>query len=131
MKFGMVLPTFYRAALNKLVLDAAEAMPADSLWVVDHLMGVFSRSIYSEMPISEIAADPDAILDPFCLSTWAGRTTTTPLEAAVTDAIRRSAADTARTALSLQHLCSGGLTWELAQVKLKISRYMGTPLIIQ
>jgi hypothetical protein len=31
MKFGMVLPTSYPAALNKLVLDAAEQVGADSL----------------------------------------------------------------------------------------------------
>jgi phthiodiolone/phenolphthiodiolone dimycocerosates ketoreductase len=91
-----------------MVLGAAEDVGADSLWTFDHLLGIFPSHVYSEIPISELLPDPDALFDPFALCAWAGRTTELPLGIAVTDSIRRAAPDVARSALTLQHLCKGG-----------------------
>jgi phthiodiolone/phenolphthiodiolone dimycocerosates ketoreductase len=107
-KFGVVLPTFYPAEANGMVLDACEAVGADSIWTLDHMMGAFPVEIYPEIPMSEFVPDPDAFFDPFCLCAWAGRTTDIPLGISVTDTTRRAAPDVARAALSLHNLCKGG-----------------------
>lgn len=108
MKLGIVLPPFHPSAVVEMTLDAAQEIGADSLWVPDHMLGIFHPELYAETGLAEIVPDPDGLFDPFCLCAWAGRTTTLPLGTAVTDCIRRAAPDVARTALSLQHLCTGG-----------------------
>ncbi|NMO93707.1 LLM class flavin-dependent oxidoreductase [Actinomycetospora sp. TBRC 11914] len=91
-----------------MTIDAARSVNADSLWSFDHLLGVFHPTLYREMEFAQLAPDPDGLFDPFCLCAWAARSTDLPLGIAVTDGIRRGAADVARSALSLQHLCKGG-----------------------
>lgn len=109
MKFGIVLPPFYPSALLEMTLDAAHAVGADSAWVFDHMLGVFHPDLYQEIGFAQMAPDPDGLFDPFCMCAWAGRLTDLPLGIAVTDGIRRAAPDVARAALSLQHLCKGGI----------------------
>lgn len=108
MKLGIVLPTFYPPAVAEMALEGAHDVAADSLWVFDHMLGIFHPDPYGETGLAEMIPDPDALFDPFCLAAWAGRSTDLPLGVAVTDSIRRAAPDVARTALSLQHLCKGG-----------------------
>lgn len=108
MKLGIVLPPFYPSAVLDMTLDGAHAVGADSLWVFDHMLGIFHPDLYAETGLSEMAPDPDGLFDPFCVCARVGRDTDLPLGVAVTDSIRRAAPDVARSALSLQHLCKGG-----------------------
>ncbi len=62
----------------------------------------------SDIPLSDLAADPDAFYDPFCYGAVVGTMTDKPFGISVTDATRRGAADLARTALTLNDLNPGG-----------------------
>ncbi|MCE3552913.1 LLM class flavin-dependent oxidoreductase [Pseudonocardia sp. RS11V-5] len=108
MRLGVVASPFYPSAVMDMILDGAHAIDADSLWVFDHMLGVFHPDLYRDIGFAEMAPDPDGIFDPFCACSWLGRRTELPLGVAVTDSIRRAAPDIARAALSLQHLCKGG-----------------------
>lgn len=108
MKIGIVLPPFYPSALLDMTLDAAHSIGADSLWLFDHMLGIFHPDLYTETGFAELVPDPDGLFDPYCMCAWAARNTDLPLGLAVTDSIRRAAPDVARSALSLQHLCKGG-----------------------
>ncbi|MBW2269916.1 MAG: LLM class flavin-dependent oxidoreductase [Deltaproteobacteria bacterium] len=108
MKIGMLLPTVHPWELNEMTLAAAEAAACDSLWTVDHLLGCFHPEIWAERRDTRNMPDPDAYFDPFVVSGVLGQRTSLALGVAVTDSARRRAADVARTALTLQHLCEGG-----------------------
>ena len=90
------------------MLRDAEAMGADAIWLPDHLMGVFHPRLWPDSPLSELAPDSDAWLDPFCVATAFASQTDLPIGLGVTDSTRRRAPDVARTALTLQHMCKGG-----------------------
>ncbi len=108
MKIGLLLPTMYPWAMNEGMLAIAEAANCDSLWTVDHFLGLFHPEIWAERAEDGNGANADAHFDPFVASAVLGRNTHLSLGVAVTDSTRRRAADVARTALSLQHLCEGG-----------------------
>jgi phthiodiolone/phenolphthiodiolone dimycocerosates ketoreductase len=108
MKLGTVLPSFYPPALLETSIDDAHAAGLDSLWVSDHMLGLFHPDLFPEVGFAELVSDPDALFDPFCVCAWAARHTDLPLGLAVTDGIRRAAPDVARAALTLHHLCAGG-----------------------
>jgi phthiodiolone/phenolphthiodiolone dimycocerosates ketoreductase len=108
MKIGLLLPTVHPWELNEMTLATAEAAGCDSLWAVDHLLGFRHPEIWVEQHDERSMPDPDAYFDPFVVSGALGRTTQLSLGVAVTDSTRRRAADVARTALSLQHLCESG-----------------------
>ena len=52
--------------------------------------------------------DPDAWLDPFCISAILGRQTKMVVGVSVTDSVRRRGPDLARTLLTLNNSCRGG-----------------------
>ena len=109
MKIGLLVPTAYPWAMNEQTLAVAEAANCDSVWTIDHLLGLFHPEIWVErFEDPALATDPDAFFDPFVVSGILGRDTRLALGVAVTDSARRRAPDVARSALSLQHLCSGG-----------------------
>jgi phthiodiolone/phenolphthiodiolone dimycocerosates ketoreductase len=80
----------------------------DSLWMPDHLLGVYHPGLWPDMPMSAASADPDAFYDPFLALALVGERHPLPMGVAVTDGTRRRAADLARTALTLNHVCQGG-----------------------
>ncbi len=108
MKVGITLSGQHPMSNTELVLGLAEQLKMDSVWVPDHLMGVFHPGLWSEMAYSSRAADPDAFYDPWIVAGVVGRNTEIPFGIAVTDANRRRAADVVRSALTLQHVCPGG-----------------------
>ena len=108
MKVGMALPAQYPFASTEAMLPMYEQMGADSYWAPDHILGVFHPGLWKDIPLSTVAADPDAFYDPFCYGAVAGRMTMKPYGISVTDATRRGAADLARTALTLNDLIPGG-----------------------
>ncbi|MBW2425896.1 MAG: LLM class flavin-dependent oxidoreductase [Deltaproteobacteria bacterium] len=108
MKIGLLLPTCHPWSINEVALATAEAANVDSVWTVDHLLGLFHPEIWAEHSAASPLTHPDAYLDPFVVSGVLGRTTRLEFGLAVTDSVRRRAADVARSALSVQQLCEGG-----------------------
>ncbi len=108
MKIGINLPAQFPLDSTKMILPLYEQMGADSYWAPDHILGVFHPGLWSEIPLSTVAADPDAFYDPFVYGAVVGTMTDKPFGISVTDSTRRRAADLARTALSLNDLNPGG-----------------------
>ncbi|MEM9134146.1 MAG: LLM class flavin-dependent oxidoreductase [Actinomycetota bacterium] len=108
MKVGINLPAQFPLESTKMILPLYEQMGADSYWAPDHILGVFHPGLWSEIPLSTVAADPDAFYDPFVYGAVVGTMTEKPFGISVTDSTRRRAADLARTALSLNDLIPGG-----------------------
>ena len=108
MKVGITLPAQFPFASTEQMLPVYEEMGADSYWAPDHILGVFHPGLWSEIPLSDLAADPDAFYDPFVYGARIGSMTDKPYGVSVTDSTRRRAADLARTALSLNDLIPGG-----------------------
>ena len=108
MKVGINLPAQFPLDSTDMMLPLYEEMGADSYWAPDHILGVFHPGLWSEIPLSAMAADPDAFYDPFVYGAVVGTKTDKPYGISVTDSTRRRAADLARTALSLHDLIPGG-----------------------
>jgi phthiodiolone/phenolphthiodiolone dimycocerosates ketoreductase len=107
-RVGITLAGQHPIAGTELLLQVAEGMGAESVWMPDHILGVFHPGLWSDMAYSAMAADPDAFYDPFVVSGILGGMTDKAVGISVTDTTRRKAADLARTALTLQHLVPGG-----------------------
>jgi phthiodiolone/phenolphthiodiolone dimycocerosates ketoreductase len=101
------MPTYHPWELNQMALAAAEAAGCDSIWAVDHLLGLTHPEIFEENYSGGLLTDPDAFLDPFVAAAVLGRTTSLSPGIAVTDSVRRRAPDVARSALSVLHLSEG------------------------
>lgn len=108
MKVGIVLPAQFPFASTQQMIELYEQVGFDSYWAPDHILGVFHPGLWGDIPLSDLAADPDAFYDPFCYGAVVGTMTDKPYGIAVTDATRRGAADLARTALTLNDLNPGG-----------------------
>ena len=108
MKLGIMLPTVHSVEINVGALRGGEAAGADSVWFMDHLLGVVHPELWPEWPAAQALADPDLHLDPFCLAAALGGLTELPMGVCVTDATRRRGADHARTSLTLNDACKGG-----------------------
>ena len=108
MKVGVNLPSQFPWESTAAMLEVYEQVGFDSYWSPDHILGVFHPDLWSETPLSALAADPDAFYDPFVYGAKVGTMTDLPFGISVTDATRRGAADLARTALTLNDLNPGG-----------------------
>ena len=108
MKVGMNLPAQFPFGSTQQLLPMYEEVGFDSYWAPDHILGVFHPGLWSETPLSALAADPDAFYDPFCYGARISTMTDRAYGISVTDATRRGAADLARTALTLNDMLPGG-----------------------
>jgi phthiodiolone/phenolphthiodiolone dimycocerosates ketoreductase len=108
MKVGINLPAQFPFGSTEQMIPMYEQVGFDSYWAPDHILGVFHPGLWPEIPLSDLAADPDAFYDPFVYGARVGTMTDLPFGISVTDATRRGAADLARTALSLNDLIPGG-----------------------
>lgn len=89
---------------------AAEADGFDSIWYPDHLMGWFPRALWTadRSSIVNVLPSPHIYLDPTILLALVGQATTTALVGTgVTEPIRRSPPEIARTFLTLSHSTQG------------------------
>ena len=102
MKVGINLPSQFPFGSTVQMLEVYEQVGFDSYWAPDHILGVFHPGLWADMPLSDLAADPDAFYDPFCYGAVVGTMTDRPFGISVTDATRRGAADLARTALDVE-----------------------------
>lgn len=108
MKVGITVGGVHPASSTEMQLGLAEALGVESVWMPDHILGVFHPDLWSDMAYAPMMADPDAFYDPFIVAGVLGRMTDKPVGICVTDTTRRKAADLARTALTLQHMVPGG-----------------------
>ncbi|MBW2271082.1 MAG: LLM class flavin-dependent oxidoreductase [Deltaproteobacteria bacterium] len=108
MRVGFCLPALYPLPSIEQRLEQAATIPADSLWVPDHLLGTYHPSLWQKSAWRELVHDSDGWFDPYCLLARLSNTTDIPLGLSVTDGTRRKAIDVARSALTLQHMCKGG-----------------------
>jgi len=109
MKVGMVLGTPYGSLDGfELELEIAREARLDSLWIPDHLWGVFHPALWSEMTYGDAGSSPDAWADPLVLAGLLAGRTELPFGTGVVDATRRRAPDMLRAALTVHHLAPGG-----------------------
>ena len=108
MRVGINLPAQFPFASTEMVMEAYEQAPFESYWAPDHILGVFHPDLWGDIPLSTVAADPDAFYDPFCYGARLAPMTNRPYGISVTDSTRRGAADLARTALTLNDMLPGG-----------------------
>ena len=108
MKVGLTIAPTHPIAGLEMTLGLAHAMQCDSVWMPDHILGVFHPGLWSEMAFSAMSSDPDAYYDPFIMGGVLADKTQLPVGLSVTDTVRRKGADLARSALTLQHLLPGG-----------------------
>ncbi|MGD1257034.1 LLM class flavin-dependent oxidoreductase [Mycobacterium seoulense] len=97
--FGAVASGFHLARLIR----------ADSYWFGDHYKGIVPTQLWSPQVTSaaRVSPTPDAYFEPtVALARLAGRSKMS-LGASVTDPVRRSAADLARTWMTLHHATGG------------------------
>jgi phthiodiolone/phenolphthiodiolone dimycocerosates ketoreductase len=109
MKVGMVLGTPYQSLDGfELELEIARDAQLDSLWIPDHLWGVFHPGLWSQMSYGDAGSSPDAWADPLVLAGVLAGRTELPFGTGVVDATRRRAPDMLRAALTVHHLSPGG-----------------------
>lgn len=87
-----------------------DAVGADSLWLIDHWMGLVPLDVWepSRFPAARMFRNPEESFDPFALAgALAQRTRRARLGTAVTEAIRRHPAELAQSALTVHHLSAG------------------------
>ena len=108
MRVGLMIVPYHPMSTIRFGLARAEELGVDSVWVPDHLLGVYHPALWPDMAGSVASADPDSWYDSFvCLGAIGGESDL-PMGTCVTDTARRRAADVARTALTLHHVCNGG-----------------------
>ncbi|HUE60279.1 MAG TPA: LLM class flavin-dependent oxidoreductase [Acidimicrobiales bacterium] len=108
MRVGLMIVPYHPMDTIRFGLSRAEELDVDSVWVPDHLLGVFHPALWPDMPGSAVSADPDSWYDSFVCLGAIGQESELPMGTCVTDTARRRAADVARTALTLHHICKGG-----------------------
>ena len=75
MKVGINLPSQFPMDSTTQMMEVYEQVGFDSYWAPDHLLGVFHPDLWSETPLSALAADPDAFYDPFVYGAVVGTMT--------------------------------------------------------
>ena len=58
MKVGVNLPSQFPFGSTVQMLEVYEQVGFDSYWSPDHILGVFHPGLWSEIPLSDLAADP-------------------------------------------------------------------------
>jgi phthiodiolone/phenolphthiodiolone dimycocerosates ketoreductase len=105
---GVVLPDSLPFSDVVLAAELAEQLGADSLWLTDHLRGIVHPALAGEGGAAGEERRSARLADPMSIAAALATRTTLPLGLAVTDGIRRAAADVARNAVTLSHLTAGG-----------------------
>ena len=109
MRVGLAFGTPYETLdAFQLELDIAHAAGADSIWIPDHLAGIFHPQLWDGMSYGDAASSPDAFPDPLTLAGVLSGRTELPIGTAVVDATRRRAPDMIRAALTAHHLSPAG-----------------------
>ena len=89
-------------------LEIARAAGVDSIWIPDHLWGIFHPALWSRMSYGDAASTPDAYADPLALAGLLAGRIDVPIGTGVVDATRRRAPDMLRAALTIHHMSPAG-----------------------
>jgi phthiodiolone/phenolphthiodiolone dimycocerosates ketoreductase len=109
MRVGLALGTPYETLeAFEVELDIARAANVDSVWLPDHLWGIFHPALWKQMSYRDAASSPDAYADPLTLAGLLASRVDIPIGTGVVDATRRRAPDMIRAALTVHHLAPGG-----------------------
>jgi phthiodiolone/phenolphthiodiolone dimycocerosates ketoreductase len=109
MKVGLALGTPYESLdAFDLELEIARAAGVDSIWIPDHLWGIFHPALWSRMSYGDAASTPDAYADPLALAGLLAGRIDVPIGTGVVDATRRRAPDMLRAALTIHHMSPAG-----------------------
>ena len=79
MKVGINLPSQFPFGSTVQMMEVYEQVGFDSYWSPDHILGVFHPALWKDIPLSDLAADPDAFYDPFCYGAVVGTMTDKPV----------------------------------------------------
>ena len=109
MKVGMALGTPYESLdAFDVELAIARAAEVDSIWIPDHLWGIFHPGLWDRMSYGDAASTPDAYADPLALAGLLAARIDVPIGTGVVDATRRRAPDMLRAALTVHHMSRAG-----------------------
>ncbi|MHB8691551.1 MAG: LLM class flavin-dependent oxidoreductase [Solirubrobacteraceae bacterium] len=109
MKVGLALGTPYESLdAFDVELEIARAAGVDSVWIPDHLWGIFHPELWDRMSYSDAASTPDAYADPLALAGLLAGRVDVPIGTGVVDATRRRAPDMLRAALTVHHMSPAG-----------------------
>nr|MDO8081586.1 LLM class flavin-dependent oxidoreductase [Candidatus Freyarchaeota archaeon] len=109
-KVGTLAPHLFPFDQSVQSVKGIEGAGYDSMWYVDHLMGLFPEAIWTPdiTPLARFVNSPHTYPDPFTLmAAHATQTNKILLGVSVTETIRRHPAILAQTALTLDHISKG------------------------
>ena len=108
MRWGISVPSQPPFAVAQMVAGAAGPLGFESLWLWDHLLGLWHTEAHQQIALAELLPEGDAFFDPYVLATALGQHWNGPIGTGVTCTTRRHPVVTAQSALSAQHFLPSG-----------------------
>lgn len=110
MRWGISVPCQPPFDVTKMVAGVARQVGFESIWLWDHLLGLWHNEAHAQLPLAELIPEGDAFFDPYVFATALGRQQhwDGPIGTSVTCATRRHPAVTAQCALSTQNFLPSG-----------------------
>lgn len=108
MRWGISVPCQPPFDVAKMVAGIAGTLGFESIWLWDHLLGLWHNEAHAQLPIAELIPEGDAFFDPYVFATALGQHWDGPIGTSVTCTTRRHPAVTAQCALSTQNFLPSG-----------------------
>ena len=103
MRWGISVPCQPPFDTAKMVSGIAGQLGFESVWLWDHLLGLWHTEAHAQMPLAELIPEGDAFFDPFVFATALGQHYDGAIGTSVTCTTRRHPAVIAQSALSVQN----------------------------
>ena len=100
MRWGISVPSQPPFAVGQMVAGVADSVGFESLWLWDHLLGLWHTEAHEQIALAELLPEGDAFFDPFILATALGQHWNGAIGTGVTCTTRRHPVVTAQSALS-------------------------------
>ena len=91
-----------------MIAGVADSVGFESLWLWDHLLGLWHTEAHEQIALAELLPEGDAFFDPYVLATGCGQHWNGAIGTGVTCTTRRHPVVTAQCALSAQHFLPSG-----------------------
>ena len=108
MRFGISVPCQPPFDIAKMIAGVAPDLGFESIWLWDHLLGLWSTEAHKQIGLGELLPDGDAFYDPYVFATALGQHYNGTIGTSVTCTTRRHPAVTAQCALSTQAFIPSG-----------------------
>lgn len=108
MRWGISVPSQPPFAVARMIAGVADSVGFESLWLWDHLLGLWHTEAHEQMALAELLPEGDAFFDPYVLATALGQHWNGAIGTGVTCTTRRHPVVTAQCALSAQHFLPSG-----------------------